>query len=87
MTKAKKLFTMYGKHSDIVIYEYKEKTYEVEYSKDWKYGNGGNPAAQHREAQARIDKEIEEENKPRKEVKYEDTAEYGFELFWEYCNS
>ena len=82
--KAKKILTMYGKYSDIVQYEYRGRKYEVEYAKDWSYGNGGNPARQHREAQERIDREIEEENKPKKEARYEDTAQYGFDLFWKY---
>lgn len=84
--KAKKVFTIYGKYSDTVTYEYRGKTYDVEYAKDWTYGNGGNPARQHREAQARIDAEIEAENKPKKPHRYEDTAEYGFNLFWDYIN-
>ena len=77
---------IYGKYSTIVEYEYRGKKYEVEYANDWTYGNGGNPSAQHREAQERIDREIEEESKPKKETRYEDTAEYGFNLFWEYVN-
>lgn len=88
MNKAKQTgLKIYRKYSDIVEYEYRGRKYEVEYAKDWSYGNGGNPAAQHREAQAWIDKAIEEESKPKKEVKYEDTAEYGFNMFWEYVNS
>lgn len=82
--KAEKLFTTYGKYSDVVTYSYRGKTYDVEYSKCWTYGNGGSPARQHREAQARIDKEIEEENRPKKPQRYEDTAQYGFDLFWNY---
>ena len=82
--KAKKVFTIYGKYSDTVVYEYRGKKYEVEYAKDWTYGNGGNPALQHREAQERIDREIAESQKPKKPVKYEDTAEYGLEMFWKY---
>lgn len=38
----------------------------------------------HRNEQERIDREIEEEQKPKKEYKYEDSAEYGFNLFWDY---
>lgn len=40
----------------------------------------------HKNEQERIDRIIEEENKPQKEYKYEDTAEYGFNLFWDYIN-
>lgn len=42
--KAEKLFTTYGKYSDVVTYRYRGKTYDVEYSKCWTYGNGGSPA-------------------------------------------
>lgn len=55
--KAKKLFVMYGKHSNIVTYEYKGKQYDVEYAKDPTYCV--TPACvQHRDAQAKIDKMI-----------------------------
>lgn len=84
MTKAAPTgLKIYGKYSTIVEYEYRGKKYEVEYANDWTYGNGGNPAAQHKEAQAKIDEELD---KPKKEYRYEDTAEYGFNLFWEYIN-
>lgn len=53
--KAKKLFVMYGKHSNIVTYEYKGKQYDVEYAKDPTYCV--TPAwVQHKDAQAKIDK-------------------------------
>ena len=61
--KSKKLFTTYGKHSDIVTYEYRGKQYDVEYAKDWTFCT--TPARiQHQDAQRRIDKEIELENRP-----------------------
>ncbi len=40
----------------------------------------------HRKEQEQIDRWIEEENVPEKEYRYEDTAEYGFNLFWDYVN-
>lgn len=40
----------------------------------------------HRNEQERIDREIEDSMKPSKEYKYEDTAEYGFNLFWNFVN-
>lgn len=81
--KAKKVFTMYGKYSNIVTYEYRGMQYEVEYANDWTYCV--TPARiQHESAQAEIDKRIEEANKPKKEHRYEDTAEYAFNLFWDY---
>ena len=43
-------------------------------------------SVKHKNEQERIDREIEEENKPKKEFKYEDSAQYGFDLFWEYIN-
>lgn len=60
--EAKKLFTMYGKHSNTVTYEYRGKQYDVEYAKDYTYCV--TPAkVQHKDAQARIDKIIEQESK------------------------
>jgi len=61
--KAKKLFTTYGKYSNIVTYEYRGRQYDVEYANDWTYGNGRNPKAQHEIEQEKIDKEIEWESK------------------------
>ena len=61
--KAKKLFTEYGKHSNIVTYEYRGRTYDVEYAKDWMYC--ATPAhIQHKDKQDQIDAEIEAESKP-----------------------
>ena len=86
MAKAKKTgFVMYGKYSNLVEYEYRGRKYEVEYPKDWTYCCTS-PRIQHMNAQAEIDRAIENEVKPKKEYKYEDTAEYGFELFWDYVN-
>ena len=60
--KAKKLFTMYGKHSNTVTYEYRGKQYDVEYANDYTYCV--TPAkVQHKDAQERIDKIIEQESK------------------------
>lgn len=87
MERAKKLFTIYEKYSNTVIYEYRGKKYEVEYNKSWIYGNGDNPKQQHIDAQAKIDEEIAREEANKNKIhKYEDTAEYGFKLFWEYVN-
>lgn len=38
----------------------------------------------HRNEQNQIDRMLEEEQKPKKEYKYEDSGEYGFELAWKY---
>ena len=77
--KAKKVFTIPGKHSNIVEYEYRGKHYEVEYAKDWTYCV--TPAKiQHRDAQTRIDSEIELENKPHGENGF--NIDEIFELDW-----
>lgn len=41
---------------------------------------------QHKEEQERIDRIIEDDSKPEKEYKQEDSAEYAFNLFWQYVN-
>ena len=69
-------------YSTIVEYEYRGKKYEVEYANDFTY-YVTSPKVQHEQAQAMIDKELDSSN-VKKEYRYEDTAEYGFELFWEY---
>ena len=65
MKTVKKLFTVYGKHSNIVTYEYKGKQYDVEYANNYTYCV--TPAhIQHKDAQAKIDKIIEQESKESK---------------------
>ena len=60
MNQAKKVFTMYGKHANVVTYEYRGKQYDVEYANDWTYCVS--PAkVQHEIAQEKIDKQIAEE--------------------------
>lgn len=56
--KAKKVFTMYGKYSDTVTYEYRGKHYDVEYAKDHSYCVTS-PKIQHQDAQERIDRELD----------------------------
>lgn len=64
MAKAKKVFTMYGKYSNTVTYEYRGKQYDVEYPTCWTYCT--TPAyIQHRDAQEKIDKAIANEKKPK----------------------
>lgn len=62
--KAKKTgLVFYGKYSTSVEYEYRGKTYDVEYSNCWTYCV--TPARiQHENAQREIDREIELESKP-----------------------
>lgn len=60
--KAKKLFTMYGKHSNTVTYEYRGKQYDVEYANDYTYCVTS-AKVQHKDAQEKIDRIIEQESK------------------------
>ena len=65
-----------------LFYKYRGHEYSV-----IKHNNGYMDKSlkqQHKEAQERIDKEIAESAKPNVTPKYEDTAEYGFNLFWNY---
>lgn len=68
--KAKKLFTMYGKHCNTVTYEYRGKQYDVEYANNYTYCVTPAPV-QHADAQARIDRMIEEENKQENKQEHE----------------
>ena len=73
-------------YSTFVEYEYRGRKYEVEYSNCFNYYC--TPAwVQHRNSQAEIDREIEEESRPKKPYRYEDTAQYGFDLFWDYVEN
>lgn len=58
MAQAKKVFTMYGKYSNIVTYEYRGMKYDVEYAKDFSYCCTS-PSIQHQNAQERIDRELD----------------------------
>lgn len=58
--KAEKVFTLYGKHSNVVTYKYRGKTYDVEYATDWTYCTTS-AKVQHEDAQRRIDKLIDQE--------------------------
>lgn len=85
--KAKKTgFVIYGKYSNFVEYEYRGETYEVEFSNCMTYLCPA-PAVQHEVAQMEIDKRISERSQPKKEIRYEDTAEYGFNLFLDYVEN
>ena len=86
MYKAKKTgVVLYGKYSDVVEYEYRGHKYDVEYPKGFTYCCTS-PKIQHENAQAKIDNDIMQE-KEQTTVKYEDTAQYGFDMFWEYVNA
>lgn len=71
-------------HTDL-LYEYRGHEYIIT-----KHNNGCMDKSlrqQHEEAQADIDRQIEEESKPKKEWQYEGSAQEGFDLFWEYLNT
>lgn len=69
-------------------FEYRGRIYTVYENRS----KGNIPIAwQHRNEQDRIDAEIEREEKQKEyeathEPRPEDTAEYGFDLFWKYVN-
>lgn len=64
-----------------LFYEYRGREYMIT---DEHNGYSEPLWVKHKNEQDRIDKIIEEENRPRREVKYEDTGEYGFNLLWEF---
>ena len=63
-----------------LFYEYRGHEYMIT---DEHNGYSESIATKHKNEQQRIDDLIERESQPKKEVRYEDTAEYGFKLFWE----
>lgn len=67
-----------------LFYEYRGREYMVT---DEHNGYSEPMWVKHKNEQDRIDREIEEENKPKKEYRYEDTAEYGFNLFWDFVEA
>lgn len=73
-----------GKYSDVVQYKYRGKLYDVEYAKGMTYCCTA-PGTQHRDAQEKIDRMIESEQRPNP-IEYEDTAEYGLDMFFDYLN-
>lgn len=83
--KAKKTgIVLRGKYSDVVQYEYRGKLYDVEYAKGMTYCCTA-PGMQHRDAQEKIDRMIESEQRSNP-IEYEDTAEYGLDMFFDYLN-
>lgn len=79
--KAKKIMSFPGKYSTVVEYEYRGKTYQVEYANNWTYCV--TPASiQHRQAQEKIDAEILAESQPKKESKPLDIDEIWALMGW-----
>lgn len=68
-------------YSTHLFYEYRGHEYMIT---DHNNGYSETLATQHKYEQARIDRLIEAENSPQKESRYEDTAEYGLNLFFKY---
>ena len=66
-----------------LFYEYRGHEYMVT---DEHNGYSEPMSVKHRNEQERIDRMIEDEKKPKKEYRYEDSAWAGFDLFWEYVN-
>lgn len=73
-----------GIRTAVLIYEYRGRQYEVvdnpwdEFHPLWQ---------QHKDAQQKIDEALDAAPKPKKELKPEDTAEYGINKFMEYCET
>ena len=75
--------TSYGQCMIHLEYEYRGHRYEVIENRN----KGNIPLSwQHENEKGRIDTLIEMESKAKKPYRYEDTAEYGFELFWQSVN-
>ena len=64
-----------------LFYEYRGHEYMIT---DEHNGYSETMREKHMKEQRIIDTMIEEKQKTEKEFRYEDTAEYGFELFWKY---
>ena len=87
MKKAKFVRKYYGKgyDRDFVFLDYEYRGYE--YTVEENRAKGNIPLSwQHRSEQARIDRLIDEENNPKKQYRYEDSGEYGFDLFMRYVD-
>lgn len=85
--KAKFIRKYYGKgfERDFVylVYEYRGYEYTVYENR----AKGNEPLSwQHKTEQTQIDAIIEAERRPKKPYRYEDSAEYGFDLFMRYIN-
>ena len=86
MEKAKYIGKSRDKYGPAVHLHYEYKGYEYTVT-DHHNGFSETLREQHEYEQNRIDDLIREENKPERTTTYEDTAEYGFDLFLEYVNA
>lgn len=66
-----------------LFYEYRGHEYMIT---DEHNGYSEPMWVKHKNEQNRIDHMIEANAKPAEHVKYEDTAEYGFDVFWNFVN-
>lgn len=64
-----------------LFYEYKGKEYIVT---DEHNGYSEPMWVKHKNEQERIDRELEQAKQPSKPIRYEDTAQAGFDLFFDY---
>lgn len=79
----KRIDTSFGQCLIHLEYEYRGHRYEVTENRN----KGNIPLSwQHKNEQGRIDTLIETESKPKKPFRYEDTADYALELFWQSVN-
>lgn len=88
MKKAKFIRKYYGRGYDrdfvYLAYEYRGREYTVYENR----AKGNEPLSwQHRNEQAHIDSLIEEQSRPKKPYRYEDSAEYAFSLFLDYVET
>lgn len=87
MKKAKFLRKYYGKgyDKDFVYMDYEYRGHE--YTVYENLAKGNEPLVwQHRNEQSNIDRIIELENMPKKPYRYEDTAQYGFDLLMKFLD-
>lgn len=87
-SKIKGYFTAseYGQKIRYGEFEYRGRIYYVRYA-GWFAASDEEPWMQHKKEQERIDRIIEDESKPQRKYKPEDSAEYALEQFWNYVNS
>lgn len=92
MKKAKFLYSYTNSQvGKICVFEYRGYEYEISYNTEW------HPAELHRYEQEKIDELLERKEKEKlieekrknmtEEERYKQTAEYGFNLFWNYIDS
>lgn len=86
MNKAEYIGKAYDRNGYAVhlFYRYRGREYMVT---DEHNGYSVPMYVKHKWEQERIDKEIADEAKPEKTCSYEQSAQAGFDAFWEYCET